>query len=222
MAFDAVDRRCVLHAGNDGQPLSDTWAWNGVTWTPIVGGSAPPIRYQAAMTFDVHRGRTVLVGGGDGASLLDDVWEHQGASPAPVATTAVFGVGCGVPPLGIAPAPGSRPVIGGQQGTVVGNIAAQPAVMMVGLSSSHLGGLALPLPLAYLGMNSCRLYIDVAIGTVGCMPTGPVSASLSLDLPSGPELVGLRVYLQALSVAPIANPAGLVTSNAIELVLGDA
>jgi hypothetical protein len=32
----------------------------------------------------------------------------------------------------------------------------------------------------------------------------------------------LRVYQHALSVAPNAHPAGLVTTTAIELVLGDA
>lgn len=220
MAFDAIERRCILHAGHDGQPLTDTWAWNGVGWTPLAAPNPPSLRYQSAMTFDVLRGRTVLFGGGDGATLLDDVWERESASSAPVATAATFGVGCGTPPLGIAPATGSRPVLGGQQHTVVGNVAASATFMAIGLSSTHLGAIALPLPLALLGMNGCRLYHDFVIGAEPCTPAGAM-ASHFLQLPAGPEFVGVHVYLQAFGASPLANPAGLVTSNAIDLILGD-
>ncbi len=211
----------MLHAGNDGQPLTDTWAWNGVAWTPIAAVNTPPPRYQSAMAFDVHRGCTVLFGGGDGLTLLDDSWELESPSPAPVATTAVFGVGCGIPPLTIAPTPGSRPVIGSQQDTVIGNVAAAPTFMAIGLSSAHLGASALPLPLSWLGMNGCRLYQDLVVAADACTSTGPATAAHALQVPPAPGLVGLHVYLQAWGAAPGANPSGLVTSNAIDLVLGN-
>lgn len=77
------------------------------------------------------------------------------------------------------------------------------------------------MPLAALGMQGCRLFHDFVIGADACTATGTTTAAHALPLPPAPELVGLRVYLQAWGVSPGANPAGLVTSNAIDLVLGD-
>jgi hypothetical protein len=220
LAYDGYTRRCVLSGGNGGQLLADTWWWDGVNWTNVAI-SGPSARYQSAGAFDARRGRLVLFGGGDGVTTLTDTWEFDGGTSAPVAATAVFGVGCGIPPVTIAPAAGSRPLLGGQQVTNVGNLAGGPCLMTIGLSSSHAGPVALPLPLGLLGMGGCRLYHDLAIAVEPCAATGPTTAFHVLAIPPLTGTVGRRAYLQVWATAAGANEAGIATSNAIELVLGD-
>ncbi len=220
MTFDAGIRRCILSGGNDGQPRSDTWSWDGGIWTQIPS-VAPTPRYQSGAAFDLRRNRTVLFGGGDGAALLDDTWEFDGGTPAPVATTSVFGVGCGSPPLTIAPTPGSRPLLGGQQITGIGNLVGAPCFLAFGSSSSHAGAIALPLMLSHFGMVNCRLYHDLAFASEPCLMSGATTALHVLAIPLLPSLIGLRIHQQAWAAAPGVNPAGIVTSNAVELVLGN-
>lgn len=220
MAFDAVSRRCILTGGNDGQPCADTWSWDGTTWTELVV-SGPSPRYQAAASFDRRSARMVLTGGGDGATLLEETWQFASTPATPIAAASVFGVGCATPPLTIAPAEGSRPLLGGQQSTVVGNLLIQPCVMAIGASSSHADAVLLPLSLTPFGFTGCRLYHDLAIGADACATTGPTLALHTLAIPMLPALVGQHAYLQAIALAPTANPAGLVTSNAVDLLLSD-
>lgn len=220
MAFDSRVRRCIVSGGNDGQPRADTWSWDGASWTQLQS-SGPAARYQHAVAFDLRRGRSLLFGGGDGASLLADTWEFDGGTPAPVATAIAFGIGCGSPPLTIAPGPASRPLLGSHQVTNVGNLAATPGFLAFGLSSSFSGAVALPLPLSQFGMPGCRLYHDLALAFEPCVTTGPTMAAHSLAIPLQPGLIGLRLYLQAWASVHGSNPAGVVTSNAVELVLGD-
>jgi hypothetical protein len=80
MAYDAERRETVLFGGNDvtGQPLADTWLWNGSSWRRAeVEG--PPARDEAYMAFDAARGVVVLFGGDSGAGLLGDTWEWDGS-----------------------------------------------------------------------------------------------------------------------------------------------
>ena len=221
MVFDAMVRRALVFGGDaSGQLRSDTWSWDGVAWTehPI---AAPPARYEHAMAYDLRSGRTVLFGGGDGLSLLADTWEFDGGSPAPVATATPFGVGCGSPPLTIAPAPSSRPLLGGIQTTTIGNVTGGLCLLTFGSSSSNLGPVALPIALAAFGMVGCRVYHDMALAVQSCSPSGPTTATHSLPIPADPGLIGARLYLQAWASLPAANPVGIATSNAAELVLGN-
>jgi hypothetical protein len=191
--------------------------WSRVAADP---GAWPAPRYQHAATADLRRGRVVLFGGGNGATNVDDLWEFDPGSPAPVATAAVFGIGCSSPPLTIAPSASSRPLLGNQYATDVGNLVSGPCLMTFGSSSSHLGALALPIDLSIAGISGCRLYHDLALAVEPCQPSGPTTARHELSLPSVPTLVGLRLYLQAWAAAPGLNTLGVMTSNAIELVLG--
>jgi hypothetical protein len=81
----------VLFGGSDaaGNPLADTWEYDGTNWQQRFPLSFPPPRSQHAMAFDSARGVVVLFGG---RTDLADTWEYDGviwqqrfpsAAPAP-------------------------------------------------------------------------------------------------------------------------------------------
>ncbi len=75
MAYDATRKVTVLFGGYsdvDGV-LGDTWTWDGTSWTPRTVTPAPSPRQGHVMTFDLARGRVVLIGSGT------DTWEWDGA-----------------------------------------------------------------------------------------------------------------------------------------------
>jgi len=93
MAYDATRHQTVLFAGNaSGQPLNDTWAWNGELWTQSedIGPSA---RTGPALAFDSIRERVVLFGGlaGDGSTFFADTWEWDGTEWTQMADTGPSG-----------------------------------------------------------------------------------------------------------------------------------
>ena len=58
--------------------MSDTWEWDGHTWTEVrAKGAVPPVRASHAMTYDAARHRVVSIGGYDESSLAD-TWEWDG------------------------------------------------------------------------------------------------------------------------------------------------
>ncbi|MCA8968982.1 MAG: hypothetical protein KDC95_04340 [Planctomycetes bacterium] len=118
--------------------------------------------------------------------------------------------------LGLTCTPTVPPIVGAQYEVSVGGL---PRVPSAGLM--------------WLGANAFRSGIDLAaIGAAGCglfaSPDAFVTwqsnqrpALWSIALPASQSLVGARVYQQAAAFAPAANVAGLITSNAIELRLGN-
>src|SRR5688500_3625283 len=71
-------------------PLSDTWVWNGTSWTQRATTSAPPPRWTATMAYDPVRTGSVLFGGIDVTTntFLADTWTWDGRAWNEV-TTAV-------------------------------------------------------------------------------------------------------------------------------------
>lgn len=55
--------------------LSNTWTWDGTTWTEQSPPN-PPVRYAHALAYDVARGEVLLFGGKDhpGPNALGDTW----------------------------------------------------------------------------------------------------------------------------------------------------
>ena len=64
---------------------NDTWDWNGSTWAQAPGSSTTPPVFEHSLCYDLARQRLVLGSGVTSSSF--DVWEHDGASWAPVAVT---------------------------------------------------------------------------------------------------------------------------------------
>ena len=86
MTFDPSTSQLVLFGGlrygSNGELVSDTWTWDGTTWTQLTPASAPPaLRLGAAMTFDPSSGQLVVFGGTteEGSSpFLNDTWTWDG------------------------------------------------------------------------------------------------------------------------------------------------
>ena len=68
----------IMFGGSDsqGRPLSDTWAWDGVTWAEPF--PAPPARSYSAAAYDELRQRVVLFGGKHATGYFGDTWEWEG------------------------------------------------------------------------------------------------------------------------------------------------
>ncbi len=87
MAYDAARGRVVLFGGSlpdsDAAPFSDTWEWDGTTWTKRSSTSSPPARAYHAMVYDSAREGVVLFGGGEGnrydpTGRRSDMWAWDG------------------------------------------------------------------------------------------------------------------------------------------------
>ncbi|MCE7893909.1 MAG: hypothetical protein DYH12_30130, partial [Sorangiineae bacterium PRO1] len=60
--------------------LSDTWEWNGSTWSQRFPATSPAVRASASMTWDASRQRVVLFAGESSAGKLSDTWEWNGTT----------------------------------------------------------------------------------------------------------------------------------------------
>ncbi len=91
------------------------------------------------------------------------------------------------------------------------------ARLVVGFSNTAWNTNKLPLDLDFLGAKGCVLFasIDLML-TVGTDSKGEINIVNTVPVDS--KLVGVTVYLQ-FAVADKVNPAGLVTSNAMQLVI---
>jgi len=86
LAHDSARGRAVLFGGlNDfmGNPVGDTWEWDGATWTQLFPATSPPARDSAGLAFDATRSRVVLFGGWScphhgGCTYFGDTWEWDG------------------------------------------------------------------------------------------------------------------------------------------------
>jgi hypothetical protein len=76
MAYDAATGTIVLFGGKNNSPgfLSDTWTWDGSTWTKQAPAAHPPGRFEAAMAYDAAARNVVLFGGRAGSTWVGDTW----------------------------------------------------------------------------------------------------------------------------------------------------
>ena len=89
VATDTHRSRVVLFGGAAWNSRSDTWEWDGVTWTPRQPLVSPPARHGHAMAYDALRQRVVLFGGWGTSGQLSDTWEWDGSTwSARITTTS--------------------------------------------------------------------------------------------------------------------------------------
>ncbi|HEX7837549.1 MAG TPA: kelch repeat-containing protein [Kofleriaceae bacterium] len=93
LTYDTALRSIVLFGGyGETASLSDTWVWDGNTWTDmsLLGAVfepvAPPARHHHAMVYDIARGGLVLLAGNGSDDLnsttgLDDLWSLRFGNP---------------------------------------------------------------------------------------------------------------------------------------------
>lgn len=88
LAYDAARQRVVLFGGASqpfgGNPLADTWEWDGTNWLQRSSTAVPPARRSFGMTFDSARQRVVMFGGQGQTPTtlinLGDTWEWDGTN----------------------------------------------------------------------------------------------------------------------------------------------
>ena len=79
LAHDRVRQRVVLFGGDPGgDPLGDTWAWDGNLWTQIAD-TGPSARHSTAMVHESGLQRVLLFGGAAGGTRFGDTWICEGA-----------------------------------------------------------------------------------------------------------------------------------------------
>jgi Galactose oxidase, central domain len=81
MAYDAADGQVVLFGGwdSDYTPLSDTWTWDGTSWTERHPLHSPLPRAAASMVYDASMDRIVLFGGRDSLErYVQETWTWDG------------------------------------------------------------------------------------------------------------------------------------------------
>jgi hypothetical protein len=196
MAYDTARERVVKYDGLG----FETWEWDGTSWlhrSPL----GMPTRWLGQLAYLPSR-RSVLL-------YIRETWEYTPTNPADYST---FGGGCvgtaGVPSL----AQASFPWLGDTLMLRVDNLAPQMAVVLnLGSSISAWGPLALPYPLAGIGMPGCWLLVSPDAHCAQPSTTG--SATFRIPVPSDPSFVGRSFHNQALVLDPSANPLGLTTSN---------
>jgi Dockerin type I domain/Galactose oxidase, central domain len=79
LVFDPVQGGLVLTSGQGSGPgtfgtYSDTWFWDGATWTQLLPTTIPPPRYFASSGYDATTKSILLFGGGGDDGYLDDTW----------------------------------------------------------------------------------------------------------------------------------------------------
>jgi hypothetical protein len=216
MATDLARLRVVLRGGQDGNDLIDTHEWNGSDWSTPLTTVAPGPLALCAMATGPNGRHVVLFGGEDASSVVQNATWRFGH----IAEVRSFGVGCGLPPLSLAPVAGSQPLLGQAFLSEITSVpAGEVPFLTLGFSNTTLGGMPLPLDLTSYGMNGCSLYHDLVY--LGLPVTQAGSAwTNAFPVPGLPVLAGYEIYLQASTLAPGANLLGLITSNALGLRIG--
>ena len=86
MAYDSAHGQVVLFGGrsSNGNPLNDTWVWNGSNWTQESPQTSPSVRFGHAMAYDSAQGQVVLFGGlsflNEFSISLNDTWVWDGSN----------------------------------------------------------------------------------------------------------------------------------------------
>ncbi len=83
MVYDSMRQRILLFGGAGDGYRTDTWEWDGESWTLRATDGPSPRVYQA-MAYDAQRARAVLFGGaiwnGSSYTNLSDTWEWDGST----------------------------------------------------------------------------------------------------------------------------------------------
>jgi hypothetical protein len=87
LVYDDATNALLLFSGQDytgAAPLTDTWTWNGSTWTRLHPAHSPGPLESAAMAYDPTTQQVVLFGGisnanTGGTPILGDTWTWNGS-----------------------------------------------------------------------------------------------------------------------------------------------
>lgn len=212
MVYDQVRQRIVMQGGRGAAFVVGAWEYDGVHCYHFGAEANPaPGSQAAAGAYDLLRNRTVVCGGYSTTfARTADTWERDPSQPG----IATFGVGCagsaGVPAM----AATNLPTPGGSLGLVVNNLPAAAGLCYfgIGFSNTSWNSVPLPLDLGIVGLPGCTDYISIAAGVV--VPAGGGNSALTLAIPNNAALLGLRYFVQAVSIEATSM---LALSDAVEV-----
>jgi hypothetical protein len=75
--YDPRFNGVVVFGGFAGQDINETWRWSANAWTQLSSQKSPPPRESMGMAFDELHHQSVVFGGLNGKSLLNDTWVLQ-------------------------------------------------------------------------------------------------------------------------------------------------
>lgn len=216
MATDVGTGHVILYGGSNGVPFDETWQWDGADWQLLATTATPAVPTLPAMAAAPGGHHVVLFGGANsGGANYQATWQ---IGHYPLVST--FGTGCGSPATTLTPDAGSLPVPGQTFQSTIGNVpAGGVALQLLGISDTSVGGAPLPLDLTFAGMPGCMLYQDMLL-FAGCTDNGNGTATHSIALPNSAALVDGVFYAQGCVLFTTANPAGIVTTNALAVTVG--
>ncbi len=221
--FDSNSGFYVMHGGyvstsTGSTPLSDTWLFDGVSWTDVSAiygnPTAPRVRFS---TSEGPANLHVLFGG---ATAFFGPPNNETWVQGPLAEAVPYGTGCmgsnGTPLLSV----GTRPVLGTGFRLDVANLPPSSlfAFSLVGFSNtlSPLG--VLPLNLAPFGLGAgCNLLCSGE--ATNLYPMNGATGSVTFNLASDPAFSGLQFYYQFGSIDP-AVTGGFAVTNGVQARFG--
>jgi hypothetical protein len=177
------------------------------------------------MTFDLARGVFVMFGGRqNNGAISNETWELHEVGPR--ASYRTFGKGCAgtstyQPSLAPDPILNSAPVVGGAF-TLRGDglPPSQPVLLALGASDKKWAGLSLPFSLTPLGMPGCNVLVSLDIVQGGVRSTSSGRVWWTFPIPNDTRLLGVVFYNVHSRLAPGANAASLLWTNAGAGVIG--
>jgi hypothetical protein len=193
--------------------------WDGgASWqavTPITSITQPTLILGYSLTYEASRGQA-FVTFVDVSSVIPHA--YRTVNPA---RFEVIGAGCagsvGEPTLRLTHN-WTRAWLGRALSVDLAILPQSVGFVATGWSDQRAGAFTLPLPLDPFGMPGCfaRVSTDaisLVAGSGGC-------ATLSMQVPVDPSLVGAVFYQQGVSLDPGFNAAGLTVSNAVRVTIG--
>lgn len=229
MTYNEDRQRVVLFGGGVNKialgnigagSFSDTWEWDGSSWTQPAILNSPGARYTHKLVYFPDRYRTVLFGGLDGYTDLCDTWDLFVAHNASYVT---FGAGCagsaGTPTMSTVDS--ALPWTGE---TMRVRLTSLPSSLLsipfgiLGFSRTTWGTIPLPLDLQVVGMPMCLL--QVSMDNVFPLTNVGGSADWNLRIPDDPALVDQQFFQQGFVLDGGANALGAIVTNAGEATIG--
>jgi hypothetical protein len=211
MTYDAARQRVVLHGGvAPSQLLSDTWEWDGGAWTQRIQVAGPQFDNGGQILFNPVTARCELF---DGESLA-------AYGPIDAASATAFGSSC----AGVGGSPSlhatALPWLGDLSVIEATNLPSGTLFvpLVSGVSDVSWSGLPLPAVVPGTGSPGCLLLASIEVLTT--MTQQGSTATSSFAIPAIPGVLGFEFFQQAAAFDPASNPAGVVTSNALRLVVG--
>lgn len=197
-----------------GQAVYLTWNAVPAFTSPQVVGNSVQVALFASGAIEYRYGvvgnqaATTVVGYSRGAAAL---------LPPNTDISAAMPFAVGLDRNALSWVPTGRPITGATQVLTLGNIAS-PATS-VGLVLAGTVANPAPVDLAFLGAPGCFLHLQVAASSV--LPVAAATQAWSLPIPNTPSLAGAVLQTQGALLQPGVNAFGLLTSNRVQLTIGN-